>query len=90
MYCYVWAGSNFACVAFFYLFMPEMKGRSLEELDEMFTARVPVRAFRNYRCVLREDARRDVDVGHEGDRDWALEKEKADGVVVESEKAASG
>ena len=44
--------------------MPEMKGRSLEELDEMFAARVPVRKFRTYVCEVREEARRDV-VGDE-------------------------
>jgi hypothetical protein len=68
-------------VAFFYLFMPEMKGRSLEELDEMFAARVPVRKFRSYVCAVREDARRDV-VG--------VEKEKGmHGDVVELESRDS-
>lgn len=59
-YGYVWAGSNFACVIFFYFFMPEMKGRSLEELDEMFLNRVSVRNFRKYQCSLRRDAANDV------------------------------
>lgn len=40
--------------------MPEMKGRSLEELDEMFLNRVSVRKFRKYECVLRQDAANDV------------------------------
>ncbi|KIW69440.1 hypothetical protein PV04_05317 [Phialophora macrospora] len=69
-YGYVWAGSNFACVIFFYFFMPEMKGRSLEELDEMFLNRVSVRNFRRYVCHLREDVENDVlrgKFGREGD-----------------------
>lgn len=40
--------------------MPEMKGRSLEELDEMFIKRVSVRNFRKYECALRQDAANDV------------------------------
>ncbi|ETI26647.1 hypothetical protein G647_10408 [Cladophialophora carrionii CBS 160.54] len=59
-YGYIWAGSNFACVIFFFFFMPEMKGRSLEELDEMFLNRVSVRNFRKYVCHLREDVENDV------------------------------
>lgn len=73
-YCYIWAASNFVCVAFFYLFMPEMKGRSLEELDEMFAARVPVRKFRAYVCAVREEARRDV-VGDEKNLDDFVDDE---------------
>ena len=40
--------------------MPEMKGRSLEELDELFLNRVSVRNFRKYECALRQDAANDV------------------------------
>ncbi|KAJ5784356.1 uncharacterized protein N7503_009568 [Penicillium pulvis] len=56
-YGYIWAGSNFVCVIFFYFFMPEMKGRSLEELDEIFAARVQARKFKSYHCLIREAAR---------------------------------
>jgi hypothetical protein len=34
-----------------------MKGRSLEELDEMFQKRVSVRDFPKYHCVSSERAR---------------------------------
>lgn len=37
--------------------MPEMKGRSLEELDEIFAARVPARKFESYHCLIGEAAR---------------------------------
>ena len=80
-YCYIWAASNFLCVIFFYLFMPEMKGRyvfaakfelnvelesmltlsflrSLEELDEIFAARVPARKFPGYQCQIVQEADR--------------------------------
>ncbi|KAJ5168851.1 uncharacterized protein N7482_004445 [Penicillium canariense] len=55
-YGYIWAASNLACVVFFYFFMPEMKGRSLEELDEIFVARVPARKFDSYQTVIRAAA----------------------------------
>jgi hypothetical protein len=42
---------------FFFVFMPEMKGRSLEELDEMFQNKVSVRDFPKYECVSSERAR---------------------------------
>ena len=40
--------------------MPEMKGRSLEELDEIFEAGVPARKFPQYQCRILEDAMEDV------------------------------
>ncbi|EME86713.1 uncharacterized protein MYCFIDRAFT_29572 [Pseudocercospora fijiensis CIRAD86] len=49
-YGYIWAASNLACVVFFFFFMPEMKGRSLEQLDEIFAAKVPARKFKDYQC----------------------------------------
>jgi hypothetical protein len=51
--------------------MPEMKGRSLEELDEIFAARVPARKFKGYQCLIRDAARIDA-VNAEG----LQEKEK--------------
>lgn len=48
------------CVVFFYLFMPEMKDRSLEELDEIFAARVPARQLGSYRCLIGEAARNEA------------------------------
>ncbi|KAJ5669506.1 hypothetical protein N7462_010576 [Penicillium macrosclerotiorum] len=59
-YGYIWFASNMFCVVFFYFFMPEMKGRSLEELDEIFAARVPARKFESYQTVIRELARIDA------------------------------
>lgn len=81
-YGYIWAASNFLCVLFFYFFMPEMKGRSLEELDEIFEAGVPARKFKQFECRIVEDAMHDVDAIHGA-------QEKPEGMFVESvEKAA--
>jgi hypothetical protein len=43
-------GSNTAAV-FFYFFIPEVKGRSLEEIDELFSNRVAVKDFPKYETV---------------------------------------
>ncbi|KAL1861184.1 hypothetical protein Plec18170_001699 [Paecilomyces lecythidis] len=59
-YGYIWAGSNLVCIIFFYFYMPEMKGRSLEELDEIFAAGVSARKFPSYQCVIKEVAIRDL------------------------------
>jgi hypothetical protein len=37
--------------AWFYVFLPETKDRTLEELDEMFEEHVPARKFKGYMCV---------------------------------------
>lgn len=74
----MWAGSNFACVIFFYFFIPEMKGRTLEELDELFVNRVSVRNFPKYQCQLREDVVNDVvhqELGEEKDIGTSLQTE---------------
>jgi SP family sugar:H+ symporter-like MFS transporter len=36
-----------------YFYLPEIKNRTLEEIDEMFEARLPARKFRKYVCVGR-------------------------------------
>ncbi|KAB8261240.1 general substrate transporter [Aspergillus pseudonomiae] len=70
-YGYIWAGSNLACVVFFYFFIPEMKGRSLEELDEIFAAGVSARRFASYQCLIGEAAR--IDAVHAEGRKHTLD-----------------
>ncbi|KAJ2991502.1 hypothetical protein NUW58_g2491 [Xylaria curta] len=70
-YGYIWAGSNLACFVFFYLFVPETKGRTLEEIDELFANRVSVRNFKAYRTVITDEAVRDVK-----ERGVAIEKSR--------------
>lgn len=40
--------------------MPEMKGRSLEELDEIFLNKTPARRFKEYQCTVAERAADDA------------------------------
>lgn len=42
---------------FLWFFLPEMRNRTLEEIDELFQERVPTRQFHKYQCVSSERAR---------------------------------
>ncbi|ROW01881.1 hypothetical protein VMCG_05570 [Cytospora schulzeri] len=55
-YAYLWACSNFVCMIFFWLCMPELKGRTLEEVDELFAKKVPARRFKGYKTTIQEEA----------------------------------
>ncbi|PSK37285.1 hypothetical protein B9Z65_2027 [Elsinoe australis] len=50
-YGYIWAPSCAIAAVFTWWYIPETKGRTLEEITEMFEAKVPARKFRTYRCI---------------------------------------
>ncbi|KAI1845923.1 hypothetical protein JX265_011181 [Neoarthrinium moseri] len=50
-YGYIWAPSCVICMTWIFFFLPEVKDRTLEEIDEMFEARLPARKFRGYKCT---------------------------------------
>ena len=63
--------------------MPEMKGRSLEELDEIFEAGVPARKFKQYECKIIQEAKHEINAQH------STVSEKQEGAFVQSiEKVA--
>lgn len=45
---FIFGGLCVPCIAFLFWFQPETKGRSYEELDEMFMKRIPARQFGGY------------------------------------------
>ncbi|KAK1759961.1 general substrate transporter [Echria macrotheca] len=55
-YGYIWTPSCFVSALWVYLFLPEVKDRTLEEIDEMFEARLPARKFRKYVCARQRGA----------------------------------
>ncbi|CAK7236758.1 hypothetical protein SCUCBS95973_009719 [Sporothrix curviconia] len=55
-YGYIWAGSNFCCFLFFFFFIPELKGRSLEEIDELFAKKVGAWSFKSYQTTILDEA----------------------------------
>ncbi|KAH8883089.1 general substrate transporter [Thozetella sp. PMI_491] len=50
-YGYIWFPSCVIAALWVFFFLPETKGRTLEEIDEMFAAKVPARKFASYQCV---------------------------------------
>jgi hypothetical protein len=57
-----------------------MKGRSLEELDELFENRVSIRNFRTYHTAIQDAAVRDVQVNTAAFKEKA---KQASGIQVE-------
>lgn len=48
---YIWFASNALVFLFIYVFLPETRGRTLEEIHEMFEEKVPSRQFKGYICA---------------------------------------
>ncbi|RYP45268.1 hypothetical protein DL768_008384 [Monosporascus sp. mg162] len=63
-YGYIWFPSCMVTAIWVYFFLPEVKGRTLEEIDEMFEAKLGARKFRGYQCVQRAEVEK-PDVKHE-------------------------
>ncbi|KAI6254478.1 hypothetical protein MCOR27_010748 [Pyricularia oryzae] len=63
-YGYIWFPSAVVGAVWVWFFLPETKGRTLEEIDEMFEAKLAPRKFRKYQCVgaLPEGKRVDDDL----------------------------
>lgn len=53
-YCFIWAGSNLILATFVFFFIPETKGRSLEQLDELFDKRLPAWKFKGHVTDLQQ------------------------------------
>lgn len=56
-YCYVWFASGLVATVFVWFMLPDVNGRSLEEIDEMFRNKVATRKFKKYVCLEVEEAR---------------------------------
>jgi MFS transporter, SP family, sugar:H+ symporter len=78
----IWAPSCIIAAIFIFFYLPEVKGRTLEEIDEMFMARLPARKFRKYVCTgqaaLESKARGTMESGDE--------KQSKDGAVETIER----
>lgn len=48
---FIYGGFSPIAFVWVYFMIPEFKGRSLEQLDEMFEAKVPTRDFATYECI---------------------------------------
>ncbi|EER29321.1 hypothetical protein D8B26_008044 [Coccidioides posadasii str. Silveira] len=56
-YGYIWFVSGLIVTAFVWYYLPEVRGRTLEEIDEMFRNNVPTRDFPKYVCVESQEAK---------------------------------
>ncbi|KAK0637355.1 hypothetical protein B0T17DRAFT_613955 [Bombardia bombarda] len=56
-YGYIWFASGTIVCVFVYFMLPEVRGRTLEEIDEMFRMGVATKDFPTYVCVEVEEAR---------------------------------
>lgn len=49
-YGYIWAGACLIGAIWVWMFLPEVKGRTFEEINEMFEACLPARKFQGHTC----------------------------------------
>ncbi|KAK4225298.1 general substrate transporter [Podospora fimiseda] len=59
-YAYIWTGTNLLCGIVFFFFFPETKGRTLEEIDELFERRIPAWKFKSTKTNIMDEALREV------------------------------
>lgn len=52
---FIYGSINWVMVAVAYLFIPEMKGRSLEEIDQLFESGAPLRKFAQVKTTSPEE-----------------------------------
>ncbi|KAF2733979.1 putative sugar transporter [Polyplosphaeria fusca] len=50
-YAYIWFAGNLLIAVFTFFVVPETNKRTLEEIDECYVNRVPIRKFPSYECV---------------------------------------
>ncbi|PSN59452.1 general substrate transporter [Corynespora cassiicola Philippines] len=80
-YGWIWAPSCFITVAWVYFYLPEIKNRTLEEIDEMFEAKLPARKFRKYVCTGRHIPDEKLDRKSTERQVWHNEKATANTTV---------
>ncbi|OCL15378.1 MFS transporter [Glonium stellatum] len=80
-YGYIWAPSCWVTAVWIYFFLPETQNRTLEEIDEMFEARLPARKFRKHKCVGKVIS--DDKLGRKSTEEmvWSSEKATAEATI---------
>lgn len=52
---YIYGSTTFAMIIATYFFIPELKGRTLEEVDQLFASGAPLRKFRSLKTKTAEE-----------------------------------
>ncbi|KAK4247643.1 general substrate transporter [Corynascus novoguineensis] len=86
-YGYIWFPSCVVATLWVFFFLPETKGRTLEEIDEMFEARLPARKFRKHVCVGHLPAQDENNASAERPASSENEKSTSDVKIQHDEKA---
>lgn len=63
-YGYIWFPSSIIAGIWVFFFLPEVQGRTLEEIDEMFEEKLPARKFRAYKCIRHLAMTEKTDIQH--------------------------
>jgi hypothetical protein len=79
-YCYIWTGSNLILAAWVFFVIPETRGRTLEQLDELFENKVSTLKFSHYVTESQPDAT-ELGAGSHFDKE-----EGVDTVIVETKE----
>ncbi|KAL8279447.1 hypothetical protein RQP46_008259 [Phenoliferia psychrophenolica] len=71
---FIYGGMSVVSIVFCYCFVPELKGRTLEEVDWMFQKGVPLRQMSTYACEIPqlEETSSDGDAGEKGNFKGAM------------------
>jgi SP family sugar:H+ symporter-like MFS transporter len=56
---FIYGSTNFLMVVLTYFFIPELKGRTLEEVDQLFARGAPLRKFKSVRTKTAEEVYRE-------------------------------
>lgn len=83
-YGFIWAPSCAISAVWVFFFLPEVKNRTLEEIDEMFNAKLSARSFGKYKCVgiVREDEEEKTRTSVEKEKEISVFREEK--VAVET------
>lgn len=82
-YGWIWGPSCIVTVVWVWMYLPEIKNRTLEEIDEMFEAKLPARKFRKYVCTGRHITDDKLESKSTDDAAYNNEKAGADSTVHE-------
>lgn len=58
---FLWFGSTILVLLFIYFAVPEVRGRTLEEIEEMFDKGIPAWQFKDYVCEGVEQAKKEAE-----------------------------
>lgn len=78
---WIWGPSCMVTVVWIYIYLPEIKNRTLEEIDEMFEAKLPARKFRQYVCTGRHITDEKLARKSTEEAVWSNEKAVAEATV---------